>query len=90
MLAAYRVEMTESEAGWGQRPDGYIYSISKEKLEARLKEIDAAKDYEEYSFPSSPIVIVEITQEFHDFLELGEKDPYWTPIGKHAGDLTRK
>ena len=89
MHAAYRVEMTESEAGWGQRPDGYIYGVTKESVEKKLKEIASKAQYEEFSFPSGEIVLVEVTAEFEDFLKLANNEVYWTPIGKHAGDLTR-
>lgn len=56
--------MLESEAGWGQRPDGNIYSLEKIKLEEKIKAIQKHNSYECYSRPTGPIEIVVITEEF--------------------------
>jgi hypothetical protein len=90
MLAAYRVEMLESEAGWGTRPDGYIYGATKEAVETALKKVAAAASYEEYSRPNSDIVLVEVNEDLYDKLHCSDGPTLWTPVGKHAGDLTRK
>lgn len=54
-MQVFRIDWTESEAGWGQRPDGYSFHTSleaaSEYLQAQLNRLP--KDIPcEYSFPS--------------------------------------
>jgi len=39
--AKYRVDITEYERGWGQRPDGHILFDSKKEAEDYIKEHNA-------------------------------------------------
>lgn len=81
MNAAYQIDFTEIEPGWGQRPDGSMlfpskasadeYAISFRKKEAeRLK----ASPGGDYSIPGTPY-LVEITEEQSD--RLAANGPYW-------------
>ena len=89
MNAVYRVEMLESEAGWGQRPDGFIYGATKEAVEKKLKHVADTAQYECYSRPCSDIVLVEVTPEFENTLKSqGENFTHWTIRRKHEGDLS--
>lgn len=37
MKTLYISDCTEFEAGWGQRPDGFIMSVDREKMEEYIK-----------------------------------------------------
>ncbi len=41
MQAVYKVEWTEYESGWGQRPDGTTYYKDKATMDKHLKEYAA-------------------------------------------------
>ena len=89
MNAVYRVEMLESEAGWGQRPDGFIYGATKADVESSLRQVIAAGSYECYSRPCSDIILVEVTEELYDALNNKSNGPtLWTARHKHEGDLS--
>ncbi len=82
MLAAYKIEWTEYERGWGSRPDGTSYHLSKEDalkcIEEhweREKAMNGDETPDEYSSPSDPI-LVEVTPEIKKKLKKGK--PYWT------------
>lgn len=82
IMGAYRMDFTEVEPGWGQRPDGSMlfpsktaadaYAVSfKEKERERLK---AAGGHGDYSYPGTPYM-VEITKEQSD--RLASEGAYW-------------
>ncbi len=55
-MRLYKITWTESEAGWGQRPDGYSFHKTPEAAHIYLKkEYNDLPDQtpHEYSFPSS-------------------------------------
>lgn len=61
---------TESERGWGQRPDGYTLHKTKDdithflnRMRTREAEIYKGQTPDEYSFPDSPPTLVEITDK---------------------------
>lgn len=87
MPKAFRIEMMEVE-GEKRRPDGYIYAKTKESIENKLEEAAKPDDKGIYALPLGKIVEVEVTDEFDEFLSLGNDEAYWTMIGKHKGDLT--
>jgi hypothetical protein len=65
MFALYKVEWTEYERGWGYRPDGETYYISKDLADKAIKDYWAKMPEEVpdiYSKPSDP-VLVEVTEE---------------------------
>lgn len=47
-IIGYCSAATEYEAGWGNRPDGYVIAFDKEKLQKRIDEINSQKG-EEFS-----------------------------------------
>jgi hypothetical protein len=54
-LTAYRISWTESETGWGQRPDGYSLHISFTEASRYLKktyDVLPEQTPDEYEFPS--------------------------------------
>lgn len=61
---AYYSACTEYEAGWGCRPDGYIVSLSKEFLVAKVEELNSrprgAYGHDVYEKPKLCV----ITEEF--------------------------
>lgn len=75
MKAAYRINWTEYERGWGSRPDGYTLCRDREAAETRIKEhwakypprSQGVPDY--YIAPSDPF-LVEIDDELAEQLEV--------------------
>lgn len=86
MYGAWRVDFTEIEFGWGDRPDGRAYSFNKEALQA---EADRRASYrgQYHAVRADRLEFVPITLEFHK--ELLEKTIIDVNVGKHTGDLTR-
>lgn len=77
---------TESERGWGQRPDGYTLHKTKEDIGFFLERMRAqeAEDYkgltpDEYSFPDSPPTLVEITDPATIASLLASTEGIWGP-----------
>lgn len=65
MPLAYLMTWTESERGWGQRPDGHSLHATKADWEAYLAKHNAQKTTEvpdEYSFPEGELVGVDVDQ----------------------------
>jgi hypothetical protein len=52
VLGVY-VQLTESERGWGQRPDGYLISTDLDKLNARCKQYPIG-DANSYVYADDP------------------------------------
>jgi hypothetical protein len=48
----FYVQWTEYEKGWGQRPDGFTYAITKEQLATEIKRQATYDTPEEFSRPS--------------------------------------
>lgn len=82
LIAAYQIDFTEHERGWGQRPDGSMlfpdkatadaYAISYTAKERELMKANPSGDC--YSTPGTPR-LVEITIEQSD--RLAADGPYW-------------
>ncbi len=79
--AAYRIDFTEFESGWGQRPDGSKLYASKADAEAGSDEfVKQQREYlkgnpgGDYSVPGTPYM-VEITKEEAD--RLAAEGSYW-------------
>lgn len=45
-IIGYCSSVTEYEAGWGSRPDGYVIAFDKEKLQIRINEINSQRGSE--------------------------------------------
>lgn len=73
MHAVVLVEWTESERGWGQRPDGVSLHLSAEAAKAYIDDYwKREKEYnpsgvvpDEYSFPESGRTMVTVDDETH-------------------------
>ena len=80
---------TESEAGWGTRPDGY--TVHRDEAAAQQYVADYwRKERErnpgggvpsEYTFPAEESVMVEVSQDLHD--EVMEKGSAWAHVTSH-------
>lgn len=82
MKVVYRIDWTESERGWGQRPDGTTMYPTLELAKAHVEDYWAwyMKEYgtktpHEYSFPSEPYLF-ELKDE-KLFEEVQEKGKVW-------------
>ena len=82
MYTAYAINWTESESGWGQRPDGTClfptWKIAVEKTAEQVEKlrIEKAKTYHgrtppEYSFPDNPFspALIQITEGLAKIIE---------------------
>jgi hypothetical protein len=85
MNGAWRIEMTEVEHGWGPRPDGYLYSLTKEAVEARAKQLTETK-WKGVTILAGRAEFIPISAELH--LDLMETVCISTAVGKKKGDLT--
>lgn len=75
MFALYKIEWTEYERGWGQRPDGETYYPSKELADKAIADYWNGMPKEvpdTYSKPSDPF-LVEVTEEFYHKVMANEK-----------------
>lgn len=52
----YVIEWTESEAGWGQRPDGFTVHETLEDARSYAKDVEKEKHHAEFSFPTTGII----------------------------------
>jgi hypothetical protein len=71
MFILYVQKWTESEAGWGQRPDGYSLHISRDERD-RVAKTSPIGSSECYSFPTGdayPTVVSE--QQYNDVKSKG-------------------
>lgn len=81
-LGAYRIDWTEYERGWGQRPDGSTLHLTKEDADAYIKEYwDGMPDRslgvpDEYSAPGTPR-FVEATVEQIELITMSPKRAIW-------------
>lgn len=72
MPAAFAVNWTEYERGWGSRPDGHTLHVSKELAEKFVEDYWAKMPDDvpdEYSSPS-PVFHVDVDQETMDRLSV--------------------
>lgn len=68
LYALYKIEWTEYERGWGNRPDGTTYYPTKELAEKAVTDYWARMPKETpdcYSSPSEP-VLVEVNEELYN------------------------
>lgn len=81
MPLAYLVTWTESERGWGQRPDGHSLHLSPADYAAYYEEYRKklpAEAPNEYSYPEPGILAVEVPDELYDKLRQGKGSlRYW-------------
>jgi hypothetical protein len=81
MQAAIMVEWMESEAGWGQRPDGYSLHLSKDDAEKYIRDYWAGmpprdehgRPPEVYERPGSNRTLVMIDNNLHAEIEASPK-----------------
>jgi len=74
MFAVYVLDWTESESGWGQRPDGTTYHKTKQLALDYKKEHDFNGCPEIYTFSGQPYLL-EVSKEIFDEVQL--KDFMW-------------
>jgi len=70
ILAVWAIDWTESERGWGQRPDGTSLHLSKADAENMITEDKASKELNSevpdcYSFPGKPY-LKEVSSEIYE------------------------
>ncbi|MND90015.1 hypothetical protein D3C80_820910 [compost metagenome] len=75
-FTAFYNSVTESEAGWGTRFDGYLIALDEKKFYERADKIKAAGSYQEYSRVDGPPKLCIITEEMHQ--RLVEHGTVWT------------
>ncbi|AFH14914.1 hypothetical protein LU11_gp383 [Pseudomonas phage Lu11] len=75
-FTAFYNTVTESEAGWGSRFDGYLIALTEEAFNARAEKIKAAGSYQEFSYVDGPPKVCIITEEMHK--QLVEHGTVWT------------
>ena len=72
MPVAVMVSWTESERGWGQRPDGYSFHLDNTSAEEFIEKYwDGMPDGpapDEYSRPDGSRSIVSVTKKFYKML----------------------
>ena len=73
----YTISIMESEAGWGQKPDGHIIAISAEALEAKVKEVEDAGDYNIYWRTVGVSGLVILSEEGYQELNADDKGAFW-------------
>ena len=76
ILAVYRVDFTEYERGWGNRPDNFTLSLTKEIALKHKREYETGGNSEIYQRGSEPI-LVEVNQELYDFIKNSDKGVVW-------------
>ena len=75
-FTAFYNTVTESEAGWGTRFDGYLIALTEEKFNERAASIKAAGSYQEFSYVDGPPKLCIVTEEMHK--RLVENGTVWT------------
>ena len=60
---AFYQTMTESEAGWGTRPDGFLVALTTEAFYARAQKIKEAGSYAEYSRVDGAPIACYVTED---------------------------
>lgn len=73
---AYFSRVTEYEAGWGNRPDGFLIAKTEALFTERAKSIKAAGTYAEFSSVDHGPKLCKVTEEMHKQLEV--KGTVWT------------
>lgn len=66
---AYYNSVTEYEAGWGNRPDGYLIAKTKEQFIAKAADIKAAGSYAEFSSVNGEPKMCLVTDDMAQQLE---------------------
>lgn len=81
-LGAYKIDWTEYERGWGQRPDGSSLHLTKEAADTYIKEYwDSMPDRsqgvpDDYCAPGTPR-FVEVTAEQIEQIMLSPNKVIW-------------
>lgn len=68
IYALYKIDWTEYERGWGQRPDGTTYYLTLEEAQQHIKEYWDSMPNEVqdcYSSPGKP-TLVEVDEKLYD------------------------
>jgi hypothetical protein len=90
VTAVYLVSWTESERGWGQRPDGYTLHATREEADRFIIEYNEKlpKDSvpECYSYADTP-VLVEVPEKLYDLVQ--EKKSMWGVGNQWSPDAYR-
>lgn len=73
MKAVYHVVWTESEAGWGPRPDGETYHKDEDTMNKFIERY-AYSNPDEYSFPEKK-ELIEVDKKIYD--QVQEKGTVW-------------
>lgn len=68
MKTVYHIVWVESEAGWGQRPDGETFHKDKETMEAYRKKYSNAGNENYYSY-AHKTDIVEVSEETYNIVQ---------------------
>jgi hypothetical protein len=66
---AYYNRVREFEAGWGNRPDGFLVAKTKEQFNDKAKEIKAAGSYAEFSTVEGEPILCLVTDDMAAQLE---------------------
>lgn len=74
IFSVYVISYTESERGWGQRPDGRSFHKSKEEAFAFKADYESKGNSEIYSFGDDP-KIVEVSESIFNIIQ--EKGSVW-------------
>lgn len=81
--ACYRIDWTEFECGWGQRPDGYTLYLTRERASQHIDDHWAAYKIQygntvpdDYSAPSEPY-LVECTEDIIKRIQWSETQYIW-------------
>lgn len=80
-IKGYIAEVTESEAGWGSRPDGHLICLDKEKGEAYATKdrgkVWSTEDGSEFSFASEFKLCI-LTEKGKELVECTTSGCLWT------------
>jgi hypothetical protein len=75
--ALYRVDYTEYERGWGQRPDGFTLHISKDDAIKFSNHYENFGDSELFSRASTPQLVEVSDAVYNYFISHKEKNYLW-------------
>jgi hypothetical protein len=77
MNVVYRVNFTEFESGWGQRPDGYIMAKTKEIAIKVIRDIESMGSYSCYTRANTQPYLFETTDEIYKDIQEDEDGYFW-------------
>jgi hypothetical protein len=73
MKKGYYSEVTEYEAGWGNKPDGFVVGTTKEQIIAEKARIEKDPSYDLYWIVDTEINLCILTEEGYKNLKNEEK-----------------